>query len=163
MVLKTVADDAAARAPAVTQWVVFRCGGQRYGMPLERVREIVSPRPFTRLPGAGPEVPGLAGVRGRIVTVVDLGTLLHGQPAAHAADHRLLLLDLGGRLLGAVVDDVVMIAPASVSPPTDSASDDAVPGAAGTGVLEDGAFIALDPARLLEGVLPWLNTLQGTG
>lgn len=91
------------------QWVVFTCDGRRFVVPLERVREILTPQPLTRLPGCGPEVAGLAGVRGRVVTTFDLGVLLTARPSAAVADHRLLLVEHGERLVGAAVDEVVTV------------------------------------------------------
>jgi purine-binding chemotaxis protein CheW len=146
-VLKTIADDAAAIPLASTQWVVFRCASENFGLPLDQVREILTPRAFTRLPGTGPEVCGLTGVRGSVVTVLDLGVILRGTAAAGVQDHRLLLLDVHERRIGVAVDEVVMIAPALVVPTVEGAP--VWPAAVGTGRLEDGAFVALDPVRLL--------------
>ncbi|HSJ24408.1 MAG TPA: chemotaxis protein CheW [Longimicrobiales bacterium] len=152
MVFRTaIADDAAATAPAVSQWVIFRCSGEQYGVPLSVVSEIVPPRPFTRLPGADSAVCGLVGIRGQVVTVVDLGTLLHGHAAASVPDFRLLLLESGGRTIGAAVDDVVMVAPARAVPGGDS--DNRTPGVTGIGRTDDGTFVTLDPAHLLERLL----------
>lgn len=143
--------EAGTGAPAATQWVVFRCADRRFGVPLESVTEIITPRPFTRLPGAGAEVCGLVGVRGRVVTVLDMGILL-GLPASRlVADHRLLLLDVTGRRLGAAVDDVVAVAAARMEPltatePLRTSDAAAVLGAARS---DDGVFTALDPVRLL--------------
>jgi purine-binding chemotaxis protein CheW len=147
MVLKTIADDAAAAALASTQWVIFRCAGEDFGLPLDPVREILTPRPFTRLPGAGPEVCGLAGVRGRVVTVVDLGVILRAASSAGIQDHRLLLLDVDDRVIGVAVDEVVMIAPALVVPLAERGT--VAPAEVGTGRTDEGAFVALDPIRLL--------------
>jgi chemotaxis signal transduction protein len=91
------------------QWVVFTCDGRRFVVPLERVREILTPQPLTRLPGCGPEVAGLAGIRGRVVTTFDFGVLLTARPSAAVDDHRLLLIEQGDRLVGAVVDEVVTV------------------------------------------------------
>jgi twitching motility protein PilI len=113
-----VSDSAVAAGPGLPQsagpqWVVFTCDGRRFVVPLERVREILTPQPLTRLPGCGPEVAGLAGVRGRVVTVFDMGVLLAARPAVGIADHRLLLIEYGERLVGAVVDEVVTVARAA--------------------------------------------------
>lgn len=143
-----VVAEAGTHVPAVAQWVVFQCGTRRYGVPLDRVGEIISPRPFTRLPGAGPEVCGLAGVRGRVVTVFDLGAVLGLHPVAAFPDHRMLLLDIGTRRIGAIVEDVVDIAPARVEREGD------VPGVIGTGHMQDAEFTALDPQVLLGRLLP---------
>lgn len=143
-----VAAEAGTHAPAATAWVVFACGQTRYGVPLERVSEILPPRPFTRLPGTGPEVCGLVALRGRVVTVFDLGVVLGLHGAASLPDHRLLLLQLGARRVGAAVEDVIDIAPARIEPLSGQ------PGVVGTGHTEDAAFTALDPQALLERLLP---------
>ena len=98
------------------QWVVFSCDRRRFVVPLERVREILTPQPYTRLPGCGPEVCGLVGVRGRVITVLDLGVLLTTHPAITGADHRILLVEQGERLVGAAVDEVVAVAHAHTQP-----------------------------------------------
>ena len=143
-----VVAEAGTHVPAVTQWVVFTCDTVRYGVPLDCVVEISAPRPFTRLPGAGPEVCGLVGVRGRVVTVFDLGAVLGQRSAAKLPDHRMLMLDLDARRFGAVVEEVVDIAPARVDPEGD------VPGVIGTGHMQDAGFTALDPQVLLGRLLP---------
>jgi purine-binding chemotaxis protein CheW len=104
------AADDGAPAPAGPQWVIAACSGQRIGIPLERVREIVTPRPFTRLPGAAGSVAGLIAVRTRIVTAYDLGLLLGVESAAGCADHRILLVDEPDRVTGLVVDEVLAAA-----------------------------------------------------
>jgi chemotaxis signal transduction protein len=151
MVLNTAVADDAAAAPALPQWLVFRCEDALFGVPLDRVREIVPPRAMTRLPGAVAGVCGLAGVRGRVVTVVDLGVLLGCRPSAPLPEHRLLLLDLDGRRLGAAVDEVVTIAAAQVEAPAGGAP--VVQGRVGMGRTDDTAFVALDPVRLLARLL----------
>lgn len=113
-----VIDSAAAAGLAVPlssgpQWVVFTCEGRTFVVPLDRVREILTPQPLTRLPGCGPEVAGLAGVRGRVVTTFDFGVLLTARPSVAEEDHRILLIEQGERLVGAVVDEVVAVAHAT--------------------------------------------------
>ena len=144
-----VVAEAGTHAPAVVQWVVFRCAGRRFGFPLETVSEIITPRQFTRLPGTGREVCGLVGVRGRVVTVFDLGVVLDLDSSAATPDHRLLLLTLAGRRIGAAVDEVVSIAPARVR--AGAATDDVW--ILGTGAAEDGEFVALAPQLLLQHLL----------
>ena len=148
IVSKAAVAEAGTHVPAAMPWVVFSCEGRRFGVPLERVSEIITPRPFTRLPGAGPEVCGLVGVRGRVMTVLDLGIVLGLRSAASLPDHRLLLVDLGARRIGAAVEEVVDIAPARIE------KEDGSAGVLGTGYLMEAAFTALDPQGLLEGLLP---------
>jgi chemotaxis signal transduction protein len=142
---------------AAPEWVVFGCGGRRFALPLGQVREILMPRPFTRLPGCGPEVCGLIALRGRVITVFDFGAALGLGPAVRKSDHRLLLLEHGERLVGGAVETVHAVARAAV------AEEDLERGAwrvLPPGPVEkapaagaDPICLALDPAELLERLL----------
>ena len=144
-----LASEAGLVVPAAAQWVVFVCAGRRFGVPLDTVSEILTPRPFTRLPGTGPEVCGLVGIRGRVLTVLDLGVVLGLPAAGPPPDHRLLLLDLGTRRIGAAVEEVAAISPALVERTAEESNSPVL----GTGRAEDGAFTALDPAALTRHLL----------
>ena len=147
---------AAERAPAsaASQWVVFSCGDYWFGLPLDRTREILPPRTITRLPGCGPEVCGLVGIRGRVVTVFDFGVIIGGQSSLMKTDHRMLVLFVRGRRVAAVVDEIIAVSreATGVLPltgdglrPYDIDRDDLV----GIGALGDRPFLALDPDRIL--------------
>jgi chemotaxis signal transduction protein len=109
----TIAVDA-PRIPAGPQWVVFRCGDRRFVAPLDQIREILPPLPFTRIPGCGPEVCGLVGLRGRLVTVFDLGAALGLSALECARDHRLLILERGAGSTAVAVTEVMAVARARV-------------------------------------------------
>lgn len=143
-----------AVAAAASQWVVFACGEHWFGLPLERTREILPPRSITRLPGCGPEVCGLVGIRGRVVTVFDFGVIIGGQSSLLKPDHRLLVLYASGRRVGAVVDEIIAVSreASGILPldgdalrPYDIDRDDLI----GIGALGDHPFLALDPDRIL--------------
>ena len=134
----------------VRRWVRFVCGARLFGIPLERVREILTPQPLTRLPGCGETVAGLVGVRGRVVTVLDLGRILGTGASASLPDHRLLLVDADERTVGLVIDDVKAVVDGAFRPPVpdlerlegvDAEDEPDVLGWVETG---DGAFPALD-------------------
>ena len=86
--------------------VIFRVEKERYGLPLAAVREVVvPPERFTRVPRAPPAVRGVMNLRGRVVTVVELGALL-GLPDGVTPSARVVLLDRGRRDLGLLVTEV---------------------------------------------------------
>jgi purine-binding chemotaxis protein CheW len=143
--------EAGLNLPTLPQWVVFSCADRRFGLPLERVREILTPRPFTRLPGTGREVCGLVGVRSRIVTAFDLGVVLGLSPARNAPDHRLLLVEYGEKSPALVVEEVLAVAPAELAEAGPSALDRQL--ILGAGEFESEPFIALDSDRLLDRLL----------
>lgn len=77
-----------------------------YGSDIGAVREVLPWRRITRLPGAPAYVRGLINVRGTLVTVADLGTLL--DPARPPADGgSILVVGHGTRLAGVAVEEVL--------------------------------------------------------
>ena len=89
--------------------VVFRVAGERFALPLAAVREVVLPQPpFARVPRSSDAVRGVMNLRGRVVAVVDLASLvgLAPQPLAADAGH-VLILDHGKRTLGFLIGGVL--------------------------------------------------------
>lgn len=82
-------------------------GGRSFALPLAVVREVVDPRPLTRVPGATDAVCGMINLRGTVVTVFDLGVLLDLPPAVPEPSHRLVLVEHRGRPVGLAVSDVL--------------------------------------------------------
>jgi purine-binding chemotaxis protein CheW len=122
--------------------VLFRAGGERFGLPLEAVREVVIPQaPFARVPRAGAAVRGAMNLRGRVVAVVDLAALV-GVGAEPLAGGRgqVLVLDRDRRALGLLVAQVIGVeplAPERAEPPGSMVR--------GVGHLGGGAVTLLDP------------------
>jgi len=85
--------------------LVFDVGGSTFACEMESFREIITPHPMTRLPGAPNTVCGLINLRGTIVTVIDGGFALGMQGYARASG-LILLADYLERWIGIGVDDV---------------------------------------------------------
>jgi chemotaxis signal transduction protein len=82
-----------ALAPAPEQGprlLVFRAGGEYYGLHMEHVREVERVGRVTAVPGAPAFVKGLVNLRGEILPLPDLGALL-GHAAAPEAAGRLVV------------------------------------------------------------------------
>lgn len=147
-------------APEVApEWIVFVCAGHRFALPLERVREVLESRPITRLPGCGPAVCGLVGVRGRVITAFDFGAALALAPAVSTPGYRLILLEHDERTYALAVDSILAVARASAAELPLRAEalralgierDDLL----GIGAYADQPFLAVDPDRLLARLLP---------
>jgi len=87
--------------------VVFRLERDRYALPLSAIREVVvTPDRFSRVPRAPATVRGIMNLRGRVVTVVELATLLRADAAAPKGGSKVVLLDRGRRELGLLVTEV---------------------------------------------------------
>jgi purine-binding chemotaxis protein CheW len=153
-----VAADEGATVEAAPQWVVFACDAHRFAVPLERIREIIAPPGYTRLPGCGPEVCGLIALRGRIITVLDFAAASGFAPAAAHRNHALLLLEDGERLVGIAVEEVLGVTGngpeglalhGDVLRALDATRDDVL----GIGEFEGLPFMAVDPDALIARLL----------
>lgn len=99
----------AAQGPqAQSSWtgLAFRLGERWCVTPREEVREVIPPPPMTRVPNAKNWLQGVANVRGGLITVVDLASLLAlpTPPAGRGA--RLLVMNSERMPCGFVVDEV---------------------------------------------------------
>ncbi|MQT12730.1 chemotaxis protein CheW [Segnochrobactrum spirostomi] len=59
-----------------TQFVTVRIGPQLFGLPISTVHEVFAPEQITRVPLAPAEIDGVLNLRGRIVTTINMRTLL---------------------------------------------------------------------------------------
>jgi purine-binding chemotaxis protein CheW len=85
--------------------LLFTLAGHLHCAGLGSVREVVPLKPMTPLPGAPAQVCGLINLRGTIVTVLDATMSEYGVPSSsHTAS--ILLVELGTRVAGVVVDQV---------------------------------------------------------
>ncbi|MGZ5473886.1 MAG: chemotaxis protein CheW, partial [Thermoanaerobaculia bacterium] len=94
--------------------------GEQYAIDIEKIVEIVTPRPLTRIPNADASVVGIISLRGTIVTLVDVRRKLRHQAAGEDNENtRIVVIDLRDETVGFVVDRVlrvVKIAPSEVEP-----------------------------------------------
>ncbi len=85
--------------------VVVEAGREAYGLPVEHLREIVPASPITALPNMPAFLLGLAGVRGELVSVIDLAEL-HGRGQTGASSY-FAVLEAAGRLVALRIETVV--------------------------------------------------------
>jgi purine-binding chemotaxis protein CheW len=99
---------AAAAAPAQVggEFLTFRLGGEEYGIDILRVQEIRSYENPTRIANAPSYIKGVVNLRGVIVPVVDLRLKLGCETAEYNAFTVVIVLNVKGRVIGAVVDSV---------------------------------------------------------
>lgn len=117
---QTPTDSSPLPASAVThEFLSFRVGKQHYGVDLLRVQEIRSFQEPTRIASTSASVRGLLNLRGVIVPVIDLRTMLGTSEASIDASTVTIIVHVGTCVIGAVVDavsDVVSVLPAQMRP-----------------------------------------------
>ena len=140
--------------PAVLlQYLAFRLAGERYGIDIQDIVEILKYRPATPVPHAADLIHGIVSVRGRIITVVDGRLRLGLKAAALGSATRIIVLRDGDESVGLLVDEVLQVeklSPESVSAPPNTLADAAQRGIAGVCDLQqDSILILLDREAFL--------------
>jgi chemotaxis signal transduction protein len=92
--------------PAGRRLLLFGVSGTLCACDIDAVREIVTARPTTRLPGAPVWVRGIMNLRGTLLTVVDLAVRFGAPPERAAPPTVVVVLDAGGKTFGLGVDAV---------------------------------------------------------
>lgn len=91
------------------EYLAFELAGERFGLPLAAIREILKVAQITEVPRAPHDVLGILSVRGRITTVIDLRRRLRMPPVEPGKAARILLVDGGDEILGLLVDQVFQV------------------------------------------------------
>ena len=124
-----VARAPGARATAVVaaagEYLTFRLGAEEYGIDILKVQEIRSYETPTRIAHAPAFMKGVVNLRGVIVPIVDLRLRLGCDAAEINAFTVVIVLNVRGRVVGAVVDsvsDVLELARDSIKPAPEMSS-----------------------------------------
>lgn len=103
-VAKHEADRAAASVGG--EYLTFRLGAEEYGIDILRVQEIRSYETPTRIANSPSFIKGVVNLRGVIVPIVDLRIKLACAEAEYNDFTVVIVLNIKGRVVGAVVDSV---------------------------------------------------------
>jgi chemotaxis signal transduction protein len=114
-----VADDPTAGAMPAVRLVAFTVAGRDYGVPVERVQEVVRVGTITRVPASPRHARGVTNHRGRIIPVIDVATAV-GAAAAGATgrDARLLAVEVGDRVVGLLVERTLAVVSVAADEPS---------------------------------------------
>jgi purine-binding chemotaxis protein CheW len=138
----------------LNRFIIFRIDREDYAVAIDKVGEIVRlPGAITRVPGAPDFVAGAINLRGKVVPILDQRTRFGAVAAAADRDDRILVVDIGGRRAGLLVDAVSDIIEVGESQITEAPELSAVQQRLFDHVitLEQGGHMILvvDPAALL--------------
>jgi purine-binding chemotaxis protein CheW len=98
--------NASLHKAAASEFLTFRLGAEEYGIDILRVQEIRSYEAPTRIANAPSFIKGVVNLRGVIVPVVDLRLKLNCASAEYNDFTVVIVLNVRGRVVGAVVDSV---------------------------------------------------------
>jgi len=151
-----VARHEAARAQHLVQtageFLTFRLGAEEYGIDILKVQEIRSYEAPTRIANAPAFIKGVVNLRGVIVPIVDLRLKLGCDSADVNSFTVVIVLNVKGRVVGAVVDsvsDVLELSREAIRPAPEMASSVDANFITGIGSVADRMLILIDIESLM--------------
>lgn len=135
------------------EFCTFEVDGLRFGVPVDRVQEVLRPQPMTPVPRSSHVVTGLINLRGQIVTAIDLRRRLEmaDRDDQGAAMNVVVRTESGPvSLLVDVIGDVVSTGEIACDPPPDTLRGVARELIVGAYQLADRLLLQLDVDRATE-------------
>lgn len=88
------------------QYVVFKLGGEVFGLKINKVKEIVVYQETTHVPGLNSQIEGIINLRGNVIPIFNLSEKL-GFPEPERNRHtRIVVIESHDNIVGLVVDGV---------------------------------------------------------
>ena len=94
----------------MTQWVTFMLEGEKYGINVIQVREVLRNIEIAPVPGAPPYVLGIINLRGNVVTVVDTRARFGLTPLDVQEESRIVIIETMDQTVGLLVDSIAEVA-----------------------------------------------------
>jgi purine-binding chemotaxis protein CheW len=143
--------DTAAAHSEVIQFVTFKLAGQKYAVDILKVQEIENMREITTIPNAPAYLEGAVNLRGKVIPVINLRKKFSFGDHDGKDRSKIVILDIGGVIMGAMVDsvsDVIRVSSGVVEPPPSVSSNGNSRFITGIAKLSEGLVIILDVDRL---------------
>jgi purine-binding chemotaxis protein CheW len=136
----------------IQQHVIFSINGQRYGIEVLKIKEVVSYRKITPLPNMRGLIKGIINLRGIVLPVFDLREKFNLPETTYTSFHIIIVMEISGRAMGVIVDeilDVVELYSKEVQAPSNLPPDIQAEYIRGIGKKRDELIVLLDIDRLL--------------
>jgi len=143
----------AMRREVETQHIIFRVADERYGVPIEEVREINRITTITRIPKSPDFLEGVMNLRGEVTPIVDLRKRFGLPQIQRDESTRIIVTEIEGKKTGFIVDSVEGVEKI-VESAISAVPEVILAGEAGRFIekiarLEEGVILILDMARIL--------------
>ena len=134
------------------EFLTFRLGAEEYGIDILKVQELRSYEAPTRIANAPAFIKGVVNLRGVIVPIVDLRIKLSCETVDYNSFTVVIVLNVRGRVVGAVVDsvsDVLELNQDSIKPSPEMASKVDTSFITGISSLNERMLILMDIEALM--------------
>ncbi|MEE9615073.1 MAG: chemotaxis protein CheW [Thermodesulfobacteriota bacterium] len=136
----------------ILQLVGFKVDKEFFGVPIEKVKEIVRVPDITAVPDTPDFLEGVINLRGRIVPVVDMRTRIGLPTMERVRTNRVLILDIDGRTVGLIVDsasEILKLPDEQIESTPELVSSVGAEYVTAVGKLDDKLIVLVDITRLL--------------
>lgn len=136
------------------EYLTFTLGEEEFGVDILKVQEIRGYDTVTRIPDSPHFIKGVINLRGTIVPVIDMRLKLNLERADYSDLTVMIVLNLGERVVGMVVDgvsDVIALGSEQIRPPPEFDGQFDTQYITGIGALEQRMLILIDIDRLISG------------
>lgn len=94
---------------AVTQFVLFKLDQEEFGVEITHVKEIIKPLQIIKVPNTPVTIEGVVNLRGKVYPIFNLRKKFRFADKAIDDDTKILIIDVNGRDIGFISDQVTEI------------------------------------------------------
>jgi len=136
----------------VLQWVTFKLAGEKYGINVMQVQEVLRYTEIAPVPGAPRYVLGIINLRGNVVTIIDTRHRFGLEPGKVTDNTRIVVIESDKHIVGILVDsvaEVVYLRQSEIETPPNVGKDDTAKFIQGVCNKSDELLILVDLDKLL--------------
>ena len=144
--------SASSQAQKPLEFLSFTLGEEEYGIDIQKVQELRGYDAVTRIANAPAFIKGVVNLRGIIVPIIDMRVKLNLGDPSYDQFTVVIVLNIGGRVVGMVVDsvsDVITLAPEQIKDAPQMGSLLDTDYLIGLGTLNERMLILVDIDRLM--------------
>ena len=135
------------------QLVSFQLAEETYGIEITKIREIILMGEITQIPQTPHYVKGLINLRSTVIPVIDLRARFSLAEAELTADSRIMVLNVGTKTIGIIVDavsEVLRVSADQIAPPPPTVAGLGREYLTGLVKLDEQLLILLDIVRIFD-------------
>jgi purine-binding chemotaxis protein CheW len=134
------------------EFLAFTLGKEEYGIDILKVQEIRGYETVTRIANAPEFIKGVVNLRGIIVPIVDMRIKFHLGEPTYDQFTVVIILNIGGRVVGMVVDsvsDVITLSAEQIKPAPEMGTALNTDYLIGLGTIDERMLILVDIDKLM--------------
>ncbi len=133
--------------------IVFKVGSESFGMDIEQVKEIISPRQIFKIPGTPEFIDGLINIRNKVYTLINLRKKFKLTYREYDENTKIIVVNLSIEEICILVDEVneiVWIDDSAVDSTPEKIKEYNEKNVTGIVSFEDKSILMLDINQLIE-------------